>query len=583
MSGTVPPIPPPPGTNPGNSASPNRVDTISNDSTNDTGGSHVKNVPDFDVEDFSSWKDKFLVYLNGLDPYLLEILENKHFDRRLANQDKRLKSIIISCLPNDAMKYLIKCTTAQSRWNDLILAHEGPFDTRDTKIDALRLKFNAFKAMEDSIMSGTVPPIPPPPGTNPGNSASPNRVDTISNDSTNDTGGSHVKNVPDFDVEDFSSWKDKFLVYLNGLDPYLLEILENKHFDRRLANQDKRLKSIIISCLPNDAMKYLIKCTTAQSRWNDLILAHEGPFDTRDTKIDALRLKFNAFKAMEGLIDQIYESETQRFTIQSSTSKALISNTCIQDSDSDDEESLSSKDEGVTTVKSFMAILEDETTVGKVNARPGQWVEITMKKRKNLLSKFNSLKQELSSCNSELVDLKDTKVHKISLQHEISRLNLENESLRDEKEEEKGRKQFPQRKLCLPRQTSLPQRLFLRSPLTLSLNVKIKNLCILFLSSHRPSQLTKHVVDKESLVKVTKKKAQTKSHSVPNPSPAKKANSSTEQLLLTLMEEYCGFNDHHSDECEYYPGCDICDSIAHETANCTKKTSSNNKKPRIAK
>ncbi|GKG05813.1 hypothetical protein Tco_0325899, partial [Tanacetum coccineum] len=96
------------------------------------------------------------------------------------------------------------------------------------------------------------------------------------------------------------------------------------------------------------------------------------------------------------------------------------------------------------------------------DARSGQWVEITMKKvqqlmsmtdgderkhvldytyvdlhyvedqRKNLLSKFNSLKQELSSCKSELVDLKDTKVHNISLQHEISRLNLENESLRDE-------------------------------------------------------------------------------------------------------------------------------------------------------
>ncbi|GJS34302.1 hypothetical protein Tco_0532684 [Tanacetum coccineum] len=106
-----------------------------------------------------------------------------------------------------------------------------------------------------------------------------------------------------------------------------------------------------------------------------------------------------------------------------------------------DEESLSSEDEGVTRVKSFMAIIEDETVVGKVDARSGQWVEITMKKiqqlmlmtdcderkhvldytysdlhyvkdlSKNLLSKFNSLKQELSSRNSELVDLKDAKVH----------------------------------------------------------------------------------------------------------------------------------------------------------------------------
>ncbi|GJR80013.1 hypothetical protein Tco_0150798 [Tanacetum coccineum] len=73
--------------------------------------------------------------------------------------------------------------------------------------------------------------------------------------------------------------------------------------------------------------------------WNDLILAHEGPSDIRDTKIAALRLKFNAFKSLEGeklakkmvehkegLIDQIDEQETQRFTIQASSSKALISN-----------------------------------------------------------------------------------------------------------------------------------------------------------------------------------------------------------------------------------------------------------------
>ncbi|GJT44834.1 hypothetical protein Tco_0953549 [Tanacetum coccineum] len=145
----------------------------------------------------------------------------------------------------------------------------------------------------------------------------------------------------------------------------------------RLANQDKRLKSIIISCLPNDVMKYVIKCKTAKEMWNDLILAHEGPFDIRDTKIAALRLKFNAFKSLEGekvngtftrlkcllndlenngvtipqvevnatfynyeesLIDQIYDSETQRFTVQASSSKDLISNHQFQDSDSDVKE-----------------------------------------------------------------------------------------------------------------------------------------------------------------------------------------------------------------------------------------------------
>ncbi|GKD37970.1 hypothetical protein Tco_1258177 [Tanacetum coccineum] len=36
------------------------------------GGSHVIDVLAFDVEDFSSWKDRFLVYLDGLEPIFLK-------------------------------------------------------------------------------------------------------------------------------------------------------------------------------------------------------------------------------------------------------------------------------------------------------------------------------------------------------------------------------------------------------------------------------------------------------------------------------------------------------------------------------
>ncbi|GJX33331.1 hypothetical protein Tco_0243186 [Tanacetum coccineum] len=77
-------------------------------------------------------------------------------------------------------------------------------------------------------MSGTVSPIPPPLGTNP---CSPNRVDTMPTNNPNNTtttnvvqnvvnvdlpqlldsrGGSHVTNVPAFDIEDFYSWKDRY-------------------------------------------------------------------------------------------------------------------------------------------------------------------------------------------------------------------------------------------------------------------------------------------------------------------------------------------------------------------------------------
>ncbi|GKB42213.1 hypothetical protein Tco_0887155 [Tanacetum coccineum] len=52
-----------------------------------------------------------------------------------------------------------------------------------------------------------------------------------------------------------------------------------------------------------------------------------------------------------------------------------------------DVESLSFDDEGLTRVKAFMAIAEDEPAVGKADARLEQWVEITMKKGENSPSK----------------------------------------------------------------------------------------------------------------------------------------------------------------------------------------------------
>ncbi|GKD79444.1 retrovirus-related pol polyprotein from transposon TNT 1-94, partial [Tanacetum coccineum] len=123
-------------------------------------------------------------------------------------------------------------------------------------------------------------------------------------------------------------------------------------------------------------------CTTAQSMCNVLILAHEGPSDTRDTKVVALRLKFNAFKVLEceymqgtftrlkillndlenkgvsipqAEVNATFVNSSLRkwFTVQASSSKALISNTHSQDSNSDVEEDTRSKNE-------FLADLNDE-------------------------------------------------------------------------------------------------------------------------------------------------------------------------------------------------------------------------------
>ncbi|GJZ33602.1 hypothetical protein Tco_0579038 [Tanacetum coccineum] len=155
-----------------------------------------------------------------------------------------------------------------------------------------------------------------------------------------------------------------------------------------------------------------------------------------------------------------------------------------------DKESLSSEDEGVTRVKAFMAIAEDELAVGKTDARYGQWVKITMKQ--------TSSKVTLDQLLTEQV-----------LRNIIRALG--------------GREPLP----------SLPK-LSGAEPIGTSNDVIPPADSI---QTSTVSDKTKHVTEKESSVKAIKKKAQTKSSTISDPSPSMKADSSTEQLLLTLMKE----------------------------------------------
>nr|GEY33387.1 hypothetical protein [Tanacetum cinerariifolium] len=59
-----------------------------------------------------------------------------------------------------------------------------------------------------------------------------------------------------------------------------------------------------------------------------------------------------------------------------------------------DEESVSSEDEGTTRIRAFIAIAEDEPSVGKADARSGQWFNITMKKGKSEKGKIDKGKSE---------------------------------------------------------------------------------------------------------------------------------------------------------------------------------------------
>ncbi|GJZ12477.1 hypothetical protein Tco_0547707 [Tanacetum coccineum] len=280
-----------------------------------------------------------------------------------------------------------------------------------------------------------------------------------------------------------------------------------------------------------------------------------------------------------------------------------------------DEEYVSSEDEGVTRVMAFMAITEDEPSVGKASAN-----------REKLASKFNSLNQELSLCKSKLSNLRNTNALNCSLQNEITRLNFENESLKDDISDlKKVIKKWTSSKVTLDQllieqvpgnivcalggrgkrkdEISKKEVLFTKADESLSeTDPEITSHSELECDNQDPL----HPLPKTFRGNVVKKKTQIMSPSVPDTCPKKKAGSSTKQLLLTLMEDvkeqvvvkktlaklkaqssygfssrkapmipkpyidykyYC-FNDHHSNECEYYPGYDICSSIAHETTHC---------------
>ncbi|GJQ96142.1 retrovirus-related pol polyprotein from transposon TNT 1-94 [Tanacetum coccineum] len=105
-----------------------------------------------------------LCYLAGMEPYYLKCIKDGPFqpktaegdakpesqwtqdERRVVIQDQRLKSIIMSCLPDDIMEYVISCVSAKETWTDLVHSFEGPSDINENRIMDLKLEYQTFKA-----------------------------------------------------------------------------------------------------------------------------------------------------------------------------------------------------------------------------------------------------------------------------------------------------------------------------------------------------------------------------------------------------------------------------------------------------
>ncbi|GJU27757.1 retrovirus-related pol polyprotein from transposon TNT 1-94 [Tanacetum coccineum] len=113
-------------------------------------GGQLNAAPVLEVENFTNWKKRFMCHIIGIEPQFENIIKNGPFipmtagqrkpegqwtrdERKAANLDQRLKSLIMSILPDDQINSVINCLTAKSTWDDLILYHEGPSDVKEIR------------------------------------------------------------------------------------------------------------------------------------------------------------------------------------------------------------------------------------------------------------------------------------------------------------------------------------------------------------------------------------------------------------------------------------------------------------------
>ncbi|GKA26800.1 retrovirus-related pol polyprotein from transposon TNT 1-94 [Tanacetum coccineum] len=197
------------------------------------------------------------------------------------------------------------------------------------------------------------------------------------------------------EVENFTNYKKRFMCHILGIEPQFENIIKNGPFipmtagqrmlegqwtldERKFANLDQRLKSLIMSVHPDDQMNSVINCLTAKSTWDDLILYQEGPYNRKERKnkpelrpIKNFKAKYNKVKAKLALLSSS-ASGSKAATIKN---KGLIAEAYEWD-----EEEVSLDDNEMVKVKVLMALAEENDAVSKEGARNGEWVKISMRK-----------------------------------------------------------------------------------------------------------------------------------------------------------------------------------------------------------
>ncbi|GJU73699.1 hypothetical protein Tco_1265104 [Tanacetum coccineum] len=156
--------------------------------------------------------------------------------------------------------------------------------------------------------------------------------------------------------------------------------------ERKAANLDERLKSLIMFVLQDDQMNSVINCLTTKSTWDDLILYHEGPSDVKETRV--IDLKILTAESQRNTTDPSVAINDSSTTEYDSMNESLVCSTPLPPLKKlDGAEPIS----GPKTIKSILS-----SSASKVNSAPTG-------KLKSPLAIFDEKKGTIFNSNKEVV------------------------------------------------------------------------------------------------------------------------------------------------------------------------------------